>query len=635
MAGGFLAALGGFGPGFSQGQQAYQQRQEMALRMQQLRAQMAEQERVRNAQTAIGLSLLQGGMLPQMAPQATPMMAGPQPPMPGMSSQPAQPGYAPPLPGAPQAARTPGSLSENQIIQRESGGRPFVGWGGTGKPPINLASAPLDAQGFPATPPRPGPQGPSTAGGLYGITKTNWDAVAPEIAKRIGRMPQFTNPGDQKLVYDYMRSRYGDKPWTMAGADGGTNQQPSTNRQQQLPAPQTPPPPQGYDLTQLARQIKNANPNIDGETLFLALDQYSGLMSKSSQQAWERFKFQADEEDKALERQLRGRQLDLEAQNIGEMTKYREATLGNRAATLDKPTPLTDTNGTTYLMYPPAAAGDAPRYTTMTGEPYTPTSAAKIGGAQSQLPQPLQYPEKWPGMPDKAPPGVREDVWDNALVFARTHQMPALGFQPGMRNQIIQAYPAALHALGIQPSQAPDIAAAYAGERHGEIVGGGRAAQIALGIEEANKAAPQVVQTSQGVPRTSFPTINSFTNWLQEKGGGANIVAFRAALNTYLNVYASVVSRTGRLTDAQQKHAYELLSTAMNEGQIERGIQQLNYEMELMKEAVPPAMGDIRSIGQPPAMQSPQTPAPAPGGVSQTAPQQKIIKLDADGNVVQ
>lgn len=239
-----------------------------------------------------------------------------------------------------------------------------------------------------------------------------------------------------------------------------------------------------------------------------------------------------------------------------------------------------------------------------------PAGSTKAGG--SQLPPELSYPDKWEGMPDKPPPGVREDVWDSTLFFSRTHQMPSFGFQPGARTLIQQAYPAALHALGIKPSEAADIAAAYAGERHGEIVGGGRAAQIGFGIEEALKAAPQVVETSKGVPRTQFPPINQFQNWLQEKSGDPNIVAFREALNTYLNVYAATVSRTGRLTDAQQRHAYDLLSTSFNQGQIDRGIEQLNYEMNLMKEAVPPAMESIKQLGQPPAMRAPQTPASPP-----------------------
>jgi hypothetical protein len=172
------------------------------------------------------------------------------------------------------------------------------------------------------------------------------------------------------------------------------------------------------------------------------------------------------------------------------------------------------------------------------------------------------------------------------------------------------------------------------------IVGGGRAAQIGFGIEEAKKAAPQVVETSKGVPRTEFPAANRFTNWLQEQAGSPQTVAFREALNTYLNIYAATVSRTGRLTDSQQNHAYELLSTAFNQGQIERGIQQLDYEMSLMREAVGPAMEGITPIGQPPAMRKPETPAtppqaapPAAGGAG--AAPSGVIKYDAQGNRIQ
>ena len=149
-------------------------------------------------------------------------------------------------------------------------------------------------------------------------------------------------------------------------------------------------------------------------------------------------------------------------------------------------------------------------------------------------------------------------------------------------------------------------------------------------------AAPQVVETSMAVPRTEFPPLNQFTNWLQEKTGDPNIVAFREALNTYLNVYASTVSRTGRLTDAQQRHAYDLLSTNFTQGQIGRGIEQLDYEMSLMQESVEPAMRGIERIGQPPAIQKPATPAPSPQqrAAGPAAAQSGVIKLDADGNEI-
>ena len=233
-------------------------------------------------------------------------------------------------------------------------------------------------------------------------------------------------------------------------------------------------------------------------------------------------------------------------------------------------------------------------------------------GGTAALPAEVKYPDKWEGMPNKPPPGVRPDVWLPTLEYIRTGKMPAIGFQAGMRTNILAAAPAAAHALGVDPAKVADLQAQYAGERHAEIVGGGRAAAIGLGIEEAKKAAPQVIATSRSVPRTQFPPINQFTNWLQEKSGSPDVIAFKEALNTYLNIYAATVSRTGRLTDSQQKHAYDLLSTNFNQGQIDRGIEQLDYEMSLMKEAVPPAMEELQKLGQPPALRQPETPAMSP-----------------------
>jgi hypothetical protein len=275
---------------------------------------------------------------------------------------------------------------------------------------------------------------------------------------------------------------------------------------------------------------------------------------------------------------------------------------------------VTDPQGKT--VFSGAATQTLQGWVDSSGNP-VPQGNVEIQGAQrqpDQLPPEVKFPDKWAGMPNSPPPGVRQDVWDATLFYARTHQMPQMGFQAGGRDLIFAAYPAALHALGIPAASAADMAALYAGERHGEIVGGGRAAQIGFGLQEAAGLAPQVIETSRAVPRGQFPGINRFWNWLQEQGGSPQVVAFRDALNSYLNVYAATVSRTGRLTDSQQKHAYELLSTSFNQGQIEAGIAQLNREMQIMQQAVNPTMQAIEGLGQPPAMQSQGATAPAGGG---------------------
>lgn len=398
--------LSGFEKGYQDAQQNALQRAMQRQQMQQYEQQQAELARQQQARQALGNLLSGGGASIQpfnpnamggggMQPpgqfgggllgllskfgiggnqQQQPMpygpsaggFAGPPPPMPGASSQPsmppqggAQPGYAPPLPSAPPMPRHPGGMTEQQIIQRESGGKPFVGWGGTGKPPIDLSNAPLDPQGYPTTPARPGPQGPSTAGGLYGITKTNWDAESPEVAKTIGHTPQFTNTQDQRAVYQAMRAKYGDKPWTVwSGQTGGQSKIQGAGGEGGAAPPAMPPPPKGYDLSQLAQQLKAANPGLDGATIFDAVEQYAGLMDKQSQRDWETYKFQVGEQDKAEDRKALG--------------DYRRDMMGQRGWQ-----PMTDPTNNNMPYRFNLGTGEAFDFQ---GNPYVPGGAQKLGG---------------------------------------------------------------------------------------------------------------------------------------------------------------------------------------------------------------------------------------------------------------
>jgi hypothetical protein len=198
-------------------------------------------------------------------------------------------------------------------------------------------------------------------------------------------------------------------------------------------------------------------------------------------------------------------------------------------------------------------------------------------------------------MPDKPPPdsGVRADIWTGALQYAQTGKMPTLGMSAGPRTQILAATPAALHALGMKPSDAPVAQAEYHGMLAAESTLGRRLANLTTSIDEAQKAAPAVIQSSLAVPRSEFPAFNQFTNWLREQSGDPNIVRFRAALNTYLNIYAKGINPTGQLTDQQQKHAYDTLATNFAQGQIDGGVDQLNKELGYAKEGLGQAAGEL------------------------------------------
>lgn len=104
--------------------------------------------------------------------------------------------------------------SESDIIYRESGGNPYIGFGG-----VDLSGAPLDPYGFPIWKGRMGPQGISHAAGLYQFQPATWRAYAAPLG-----ITDFS-PASQKKVYDAARAAEGEKPWAASAPGGGDKMQ--------------------------------------------------------------------------------------------------------------------------------------------------------------------------------------------------------------------------------------------------------------------------------------------------------------------------------------------------------------------------------------------------------------------------
>lgn len=92
--------------------------------------------------------------------------------------------------------------TESDIIQRESGGKPYVGFGG-----VDLSNAPLNQHGFPIWAGNMGPAGISHAAGLYQFEPKTWASYAAPLG-----IKDFS-PESQKKVYDAARAAEGARPW--------------------------------------------------------------------------------------------------------------------------------------------------------------------------------------------------------------------------------------------------------------------------------------------------------------------------------------------------------------------------------------------------------------------------------------
>lgn len=119
-----------------------------------------------------------------------------------------------PSPSAAAAPPAKAAVVENPALapirQRESGGNPYVGYGG-----VDLSKAPLGPNGFPLWEGRMGPAGVSHAAGIYQIEPDTWNPIAAELG-----ITDFS-PQSQTRVANEIYKRYGVAPWD-ASAPGSS-----------------------------------------------------------------------------------------------------------------------------------------------------------------------------------------------------------------------------------------------------------------------------------------------------------------------------------------------------------------------------------------------------------------------------
>jgi hypothetical protein len=125
------------------------------------------------------------------------------------------------------------------------------------------------------------------------------------------------------------------------------------------------------------------------------------------------------------------------------------------------------------------------------------------------------------------------------------------------------------------------------------------------------------------------------------KAGSPEQVAFKDSLQSFLNIYAKAINPTGRLTDTQQNHAYETLNTAMSQGQIETGVNQLLAELGYMKSGIGEAVGTVDELlrggtgASPSGASQPATTSSVPTDLpSASGHPDGYVARDASGKVV-
>lgn len=118
-------------------------------------------------------------------------------------------------------------------------------------------------------------------------------------------------------------------------------------------------------------------------------------------------------------------------------------------------------------------------------------------------------------------------------------------------------------------------------------------AKIDVAANEMKEFGPLVIQSSEKIDRTKYPTMNkAYEAWLSGTGD-EEIIRLMDSVNALQNAYAQVVTRGGQSTEGARDKAEEVLSAAWSKGQIKTGIDQLMKEAEAAMRATSRASGNI------------------------------------------
>lgn len=136
-------------------------------------------------------------------------------------------------------------------------------------------------------------------------------------------------------------------------------------------------------------------------------------------------------------------------------------------------------------------------------------------------------------------------------------------------------------ATGLSPEDLAAKDAEYFGTKSGERTLGTRSANIEMAVNEASNMGVLARQASDALPRTGWMPINSLLNSVRTHSDSdltPQTRAFGAALNSYLNAYATAVGK-GTMTVDARNHADKMLGTADGPKAFNAVMDQLDKEM--------------------------------------------------------
>jgi hypothetical protein len=155
---------------------------------------------------------------------------------------------------------------------------------------------------------------------------------------------------------------------------------------------------------------------------------------------------------------------------------------------------------------------------------------------------------------------------------------------------------------------------------------GTMAGRTAAPAAEAQMFGQYAKELSRAVPRGKFVPVNKLIQTAEENISDENLLAFRAATNTFLFEYARAITPVGATTDKAREKGFKLLSTATSQEAFDRVVDVMNKEMEYAQQALKTTIGAVSGGSSAPA--APSAPV-APAAPSAPVASLKDIEFTA------
>lgn len=159
-----------------------------------------------------------------------------------------------------------------------------------------------------------------------------------------------------------------------------------------------------------------------------------------------------------------------------------------------------------------------------------------------------------------------------------------------VRNRVAQL----LEEQGISPEEASIRAAEFEGIKAAQRTIGTRVAAISVSAAEARGGIEIARDASAVVPRGKFVPWNKLNQMYLSATSNRPLWELRTALNSLVNEYANVISRTGVATDSSRHEARELMNSAIDHNALSGVFRIMEEEIKRAEEAAAKARQKFR-----------------------------------------